>query len=131
MHALRPYFLLLKLVVVTLPLAVGLVVYEGIPFLLDGRVDKARQEGATAERAAWEEAQRMLRLENARKLANAQAEIDHLETEFLNSRTDQALKITALEKALSEATDGEEDPACAAHPAIPRGVSRALDAIGR
>lgn len=96
------------------------------------RVLKAgKEQGAQEERLLWEEARRKLlaQMEQARK--DAQAKVDAAELEYFNSRTDDALKIAALEDAIKKAEADDANPACPPRPAIPGGVSIGIDEIGR
>jgi hypothetical protein len=134
----------------SLMLIAAVVFYEGapigplrmIPFLgplledvTDGRVDRARKEGAARERIAWEEARRRLLAEQEEERRKAQQRINEAELVYLDSRTEDALRIAALEEqiaqeALANETD-DEARACPARPAISGGLSRSLDKIGR
>lgn len=123
--------------------------YEGLPLgplralpivgpaledIADGRVYRARREAAATERAAWEEAARRLRAELERARRDAQAAVDAAEAEYLAERQKDALRIAALETAITdmENDDAKNDgAACPDRPAFPRGVSKSLDAIGR
>lgn len=128
--------------------ALGLVVfYEGLPLgplrdvpflgdglsaLVDGRVDRERAAGATAALAAAAEAQR------AKDVAKQQ-ELDDIAKRYDVALGDQLAKhekILALEAALTkmkeeDANEPKAPPGRRCTVAFPRGVSRALDAIGR
>lgn len=129
-----------------------LLYYEGLPLgparmipfvgpalssMVDGRVDRARASGARDERAQWVEAMRLLRQSIDADKRAAQAKIDKATQRYLEEKAAREEAVAAndeLEAALaaSEADDAKSIPggACRA-PAISRGVSRALDAIGR
>lgn len=134
-------------------LAVAAVIffYEGLPLgpvrwvpvlgpaiedLVDGRVDRQRRAAAAAERQAWQEAQRLVEAEHARRLARAQASADAAELAYLTERalreSDAHAARAELDAALAQTeTDDDTDRSCAARPAISERVSRALDKIGR
>lgn len=131
-----------------------LLFYEGLPLgparlipivgpalsdLVDGRVDRARAAGSAEERAEWIESMRKLRAQIDAEKARAQSEIDKATRIYLEekaAREAEAAANTELEAALAASEAAREDDtandtgACGA-PAISRGVSRALDAIGR
>lgn len=126
------------------------IFYEGLPIgplrqvpylgpvlqgFTDGRVDRARKDGARDERTAWEQARAELLAEMERQRLEAQARIDAAEKDYLNRSQADALRIAALEAAISAELEAEanepKNPACPARPAVPRGLSRQLDAIGR
>lgn len=130
--------------------ALLILFYEGLPAgplrhlpffgpvieeLTDGRVDRVRKAGIAAERAAWQEAVAKLRREMDEERRRAQDMIDGIERGYLEERERDALLIADLEAAIAnmESEDAEADhdtgPVC--RPAIPRGLSRQLDAIGR
>lgn len=136
---------------VVLAVAVLLIFYEGVPLgpvrlvpvigpaiedIVDGRVDRQRRAAATAERQAWQEAQRLAQAEHARMLAKAQAAADAAELAYLTERalreSDALAARNELDAALAKTENNDaSDRSCAARPAISRGVSRALDKIGR
>ncbi|MGY6709686.1 MAG: hypothetical protein ACXIVF_15310 [Rhizobiaceae bacterium] len=135
----------------------ALIFWEGVPLVRDvplirhvpvvgpvvddialGRIGRAerrgRVDGAAAERAAWEEAHRRLRAEMERQRREAQAEIDRIERDYLAARTaDQLRWHGQLEAAIATHMETEDarDDSCPARPAIPRGLSRVLNDIGR
>lgn len=93
------------------------------------------REGRAIERVAWEKAMRDLREQMDAERRQAQERIDQIEQDYLEGRKRDAALITDLEAAIAqmETDDAEADnhagPVC--RPAIPRGLSRQLDAIGR
>lgn len=93
------------------------------------------REGRAIERVAWEKAMRDLREQMDAERRQAQERIDQIEQDYLEGRKRDAALITDLEAAIAqmETEDAEADnhagPVC--RPAIPRGLSRQLDAIGR
>lgn len=135
----------------------ALVFWEGVPLVRDvplirhvpivgpfiddialGRVGRAervgRIAGAAEERAAWQEAHRKLREEMERARRTAQAEIARIERDYLAARTEDQLRWHAqLEAAITTHMESEDaaDVTCPVRPAIPRGLSRELGAIGR
>jgi len=133
-----------------LALGAVFVFYEGVPIVKDipflrhvplvgpflddlshGRVDRAREAGAAEERIAWEEARKRLlaQIEKARR--DAQAAIDAAERDYLARQTDDALRITQLEQAITEMEADDKTLTCPDRPAFSRGVSKSLDAVGR
>lgn len=128
--------------------AVGVFVfYEGLPLgplrlipvagpyleaWTDGRVDRARKQGAAQERIAWEEARRRLIAKQDEERRAAQAAIDAAERAYLESRKDLDQQILALDDALAtEAKTDVENPDCAARDFISRGVRDRLAPLGR
>lgn len=126
--------------------AVGIVIfYEGAPLgplrfipvvgpalelVTDGRVDRARKDGAVSERVAWEEARRRMLAEQEKRRAEQQAAINRAEADYLAQKSADNLTIQALEDALSaEKTDAPA--AVSDRPAFSRRVSRALNQVGR
>lgn len=130
--------------------------YEGLPLgpvrwvpwlgpklelLTDGRVDIARKEGALAERLAWQERQRAADEAQRQRDAEKQRQLDAIAAQYdvaVEDQLDKSNKIAALEAALTAAQEDKGDakePAAGAPRyggvAIRRGVSDALDAIGR
>ncbi|MFN4098133.1 MAG: hypothetical protein ACK4GT_00015 [Pararhodobacter sp.] len=100
-----------------------------------GRAERAaRIAGALQERGAWEEANHKLRQQMERERRQAQAEIDRIERDYLATRTEDQLRWhAALEAAITIHMESEDarDDSCPVRPAIPRGLSRELGAIGR
>lgn len=100
-----------------------------------GRAERAaRLAGAEEERASWQEAHRKLRDQMDRERRAAQAEIDRIERDYLAARTEDQLRWhAALEAAITTHMESEDarDDSCPVRPAIPRGLSRELGAIGR
>lgn len=105
---------------------------DGLSSLVDGRVDRERAAGAAAARQAAVEAQR------ARDVAKQQ-ELDDIAKRYDVALGDQLAKhekILALEAALKEMKEDDADapkaaPARRCTVAFPRGVSRAINAVGR
>lgn len=93
------------------------------------------REGQAIERVAWEKAMRDLREQMDAERRKAQERIDQVEQDYLEGRKRDAVLIADLEAAIAqmETDDAEADnaagPVC--RPAIPRGLSKQLDAIGR
>lgn len=99
-----------------------------------GRVGRAERAAMLAERASWQEAHRKLRDQMDRERRAAQAEIDRIERDYLAARTEDQLRWhAALEAAITTHVENEDarDDSCPVRPAIPRGLSRELGAIGR
>lgn len=92
-------------------------------------------EGRSVERVVWEKAMQDMRAQMDAERRQAQAQIDKIEQDYLEGRKHDAVLIAALEAAIAqmESEDAEADndtgPVC--RPALPRGLSRQLDAIGR
>ena len=126
-EAIKAYASLAKLALVGIAVLGVLIFYEGIPWILDGRVDVARKEGMQQERILWEEARRkvLAQMEAARK--KAQAEIDRIEAETL----EQQRRADEAEAALQEAIHEQENSAGAGAPVLPKRLSDALRQIGR
>jgi LmbE family N-acetylglucosaminyl deacetylase len=89
------------------------------------------EAGVMQERQVWETARNRLIQQQAAERRQAQAKIDAAETRYLDHRTGDALKIASLEQALQEAKKNVQNSVCAGAPAIPGGVSKHLNAIGR
>ena len=87
-------------------------------------------DGILQERQVWESTRNRL-IQQAAERRLAQAKIDAAETRYLDHRTGDALKIVALEQALQEAKKNVQNSVCAGAPAIPGGVSKHLNALGR
>lgn len=99
----------------------------------------ARKQATAIERSAWGEAMDKLRDKIAADKQAAQDAADAIERDYL---AEKAARLTAqaarddLEAALKQSeenrnADDETHNACAGRPAISRGVSNALDKIGR
>lgn len=114
-----------------LALAVGglLIVYEGVPLIIDGRVDRAYTAGQMAERQAWEELRRKEMAAREVERREAQEEIDSIESEYWRQTQTQKFRISELEKALE--TEPAADPACACPPAVSKRLRDALNGVGR
>lgn len=114
----------------------GAVLIAGPMRLYDKFIDdpavyeSGRKKGEADERIAWEELRvRMIREARVKEEA-AQAKIDEAERQYFLDRAGDAVKIVTLQEAVKEAenaqnTDGPKPPA------FTRGVSRALNQIGR
>lgn len=87
--------------------------------------------GEYAERLRWETLVAKMRAEAAERERIAQRMIDEAERKYLEERAGDALKIAALEDALKEAEDDAKNSGGDRPPAFTRGVSRAINAIGR
>ena len=125
----------------------GAIVGAILCFLVYGPIAEhnGRQQGAIAERAAWQEkmAEQARRNEAARQAA--QAKINAIEREYLDlnsNATTRAHRISELEQALAqekadnekqmaENQKGGDHPVCVCPPAFSRGVSRSLNDFGR
>lgn len=116
-------------------LAVALVIafYEGIPLFLDGRVDRAYENGRLVERQTWEEQRRRALAAQEETRRSAQATIDAAEADYWRQSEIQKTRITELEKAI--AAEPSEKPVAGADVACPPALSRrlrdAIDAAGR
>ncbi len=104
--------------------------------LVDGRVDRERRAAALAERLAWQEAQRMAEAEHARRLREAQAKADAAELAYLTEKalreSDARTARAELEAALKKSeADNVSSDGCTPCRTFSRGVSRALDQVGR
>ena len=127
-----------------------LLFYEGLPignlaripfvgpvveFVTDGRVDRERkageERGRAEERAAWEEAQRMLQKKMDDERRAAQSAIDKIENHYLEQRQRDASALEALDKAITESADEKANDTCPARPAISRRLRDAINQIGR
>lgn len=128
-------------------IAALLVFYEGIPAanyltpylrfipagpLLDdlaqGRVGRAARVAKLSERLAWQEKERRWQI-------STQAKVDAIEDAWNEERRRQAAghmeTIAELERAIADAKSNRSGRSPACDPALPHGVSRALDKIGR
>ncbi|MBZ9822358.1 hypothetical protein [Mesorhizobium sp. CA4] len=141
-----------------LPIVVagGIVLfYEGIPigplrhipfagpalsYLVDGRVDRQYAAGQAAERADWQEKERLAARVKAAAEAAKQRELDAIEAEALKARiksSDDDKRIAILEDDLEtlQRTNPNDPPTGAPRSApciaTPRSVSKQLNAIGR
>lgn len=128
--------------------AVGMFIfYEGLPLgplryipllgpaleqLVDGRVDRAFQEGELSERLAWQEKAQRERLRQEQEERAKQQELDAVAEKY---RAEQAARIALMLQiiGLEEELKKEEDnaPGSTTRPFVPRGVSKRIDAIGR
>lgn len=96
--------------------------------LAQGRVGRAVHSGVLSERLVWQERQRRWEIAT-------QAKVDAVEDDWNEERRRQAAHhmdaIAELERAIADEKPKSSSggPACDA--ALPRGVSRALDKIGR
>lgn len=122
--------------------------YEGVPLgplrwipyvgpvleqLVDGRVDRERKAGQLAERQVWQELQRKLMLQHLADEKAKQAELDAIAAQYeaqLDQRQSDAAKIAALEYVLNK-EETNAPPDSGNRVAIPRSVSKQLDAVGR
>lgn len=106
-----------------------ILVYEGVPFLIEGRVDRQYQAGRLVERQVWEELRRREAAAREAERQQAQTKIDSIESEYWRQRQLQSFKISELEKAL--AAEPEANPACACPPAVSERLRNIIDAAGR
>ena len=113
-------------------LALLVLVYAYDRLIDDPGVFRAGHEaGVLEERLVWETARSQLLRQQSAERRQAQAKIDAAETRYVEHRTGDALKIVALEQALQEAKKNVQNTVCAGAPAIPGGVSKHLNALGR
>lgn len=93
-----------------------------------GRVGRAFQRGELSERLAWQEKQRRWEIATREK-------IDRIEDQWNEERERQAVKhafaVAELERALANDKASSSAGGAVCRPAVSRGVSRALDKIGR
>ncbi len=121
----RPYLWAIKL---------GLLAIAVLGVLAWGsaRYHAGKADGVTQERIAWEEARRKLLAQLEEQRRAAQAKIDKLESDYLAGRQGDALAIADLEEQLRQKEqDDAKSGAGPRPPAIPGGVSKSLDKIGR
>lgn len=97
--------------------------------LAQGRVGRAYQRGQRDERIAWQERQRRAEIRRAAEQRARQAEIDAIERDYWQRDVERAVRMSALERALEVESNENPDDRCSGVPAIPGGLSRALDAI--
>lgn len=96
--------------------------------LAQGRVGRSFQSGVLSEQIAWQEKQRRWEI-------STQSKVDAIEDDWNEERRRQAAlhaeTISELERAIADekATRSGGGPSCDA--ALPRGLSRALDKVGR
>lgn len=130
-------------------IAVLLVFYEGIPGanyltpylriipavgpmvddLAQGRVGRAREAGRIDERLVWQENARRAELKREQARRAAQEKIDQVERDYLARQTDDAIRISDLEKALEN--EQTNSPVAGCGPAVSRRLRDALDRVGR
>ena len=126
-----------------------LVFYEGIPGanyltpylriipaagpmvddLAQGRVGRAREAGRIDERLAWQEIERRAELKREQARRAAQEKIDQVEREYLARQTDDAVRISDLEKALEN--EQTNSPSAGCGPAVSRRLRDAINRVGR
>lgn len=97
--------------------------------LAQGRVGRERVAGRQEERLLWQEVLRRAEIARSAERAKAQAKIDAAERDYLARQATDAVRITALEKALDDEQTNDRDPGCG--PAVSRRLRDAIDAIGR
>ncbi len=102
-----------------------LVFYEGIPFILDGRVDVAYDRGVALERVAWEEARVRQIKENQRRLKEAQQKVDKIARDLEESEAKAELAESLLENILAENNPTDNSTG------LSRRLSTPLNKIGR
>lgn len=109
--------------------------YEGVPLLIDGRVDEEYRRGATDERLIWQKRQAEADRKHIADVNSKQDEIDQITLEYLNTKADRRVAETALAAAIAAAEKEDENDAPNTGPVcrrfIPRGVSNQLDRIGQ
>jgi uncharacterized protein HemX len=123
----KEYLAVIKFAIMAVAALAVLVFYEGIPFVLQGRVTLARQDGARQERILWEEARRKMIAQNEAARKAAQAEIDRIEAET----SEQQRRASEAEAALDEAIHAQEVDTAPGAPFFPKRLSDALRSIGR
>ena len=123
----KEYLAVAKFVILAVICIAVIVFYEGLPFLLDGRVDRARQAGAQQERILWEEARRKMIAQNEAARRAAQAEIDDIELKYLEQWQLAQTLDAEPEAAVHEIENGDG----AGKPALSRRLSNVLNKIGR
>lgn len=121
---LKAYASLIKLALFGLLALIVLVFYEGIPFILDGRVDTVRKEAAAAETLIWTQKMAVLRAEGERRRKEDQDKIDAAEAEYLAEKKLKAAAIDNLARA--RRASPTRDNVC-----IPRGLARELNKVGK
>jgi hypothetical protein len=121
---LKAYASLIKVAVFG-ALALGvLVFYEGIPFLVSGRVDIAYQRGVDTEALEWTKRMAALRAEGERRRIEDQAKIDAAEAEYLAEKTAKIKAQDELAKASrASPTRGKE--------VLSRELTRELNKVGK
>lgn len=121
---LKAYASLIKLALFGVLALAVLVFYEGIPFLIDGRVDSSYQRGVDAESFIWSQRMAKLRAEGEKQRQEDQAKIDAIEAAYLAERK---LKVTALDNlARARRASPTKDEI-----AIPRALGQELNKVGK
>jgi hypothetical protein len=101
-----------------------LVFYEGIPFLVDGRVDTARKNGALQETLIWTQKMADLRAEGEKRRKEDQAKIDQAEAEYLAEKALKSAAVDALARARRASPTRDKE-------VISRDLTRELNKVGR
>lgn len=122
--ALKAYASLIKLVLVGALCLGVLVFYEGIPWILDGRVDTARKDGAAAETLIWTTKMAELRAAGEKRRIEDQVKLDAIEADYL---AEKKLKT----KALSDLAAARKASPTKDNIAIPRALGQELNKVGK
>ncbi|WP_223479266.1 hypothetical protein [Oricola indica] len=135
---------------VSIAFAAVILFYEGVPLgpvrwipvvgpaleqIVDGRVDRERRAGAERERDLWKQKRQDLLDKQAEQRREAQDKIDEITRQYLDERAARSAleeANAALDAALQASEkDDAANPDARRGPAITRGVSRALNQVGR
>ncbi len=114
------------------------LIYEGLPFLIDGRVDHTYAAGRQTEKQVWEALRRREADDREIERQAAQDKIAAAEADYWRQTEIQKFRISELERAIaadqtdpSPAVPPQAGAAAACPPAISRRLRDALDATGR
>lgn len=118
-----------------LTLAAGIAIGGTLAGVYDALIDdpsiarEARQQGALAERQAWEDLRRRMVTEQERQKAEAQAKIDASEAERLIAELNHQNELESLNEAIEDEANAAADKSCG--PVVSERLRNALQAIGR
>ena len=94
-------------------------------------ISRSYSAGQLSERLIWQEraARDQIKREEERKAA--QAAIDKIERDYWEKQTNDAIKLSDLEKAIEEERAANDEAPRTCRPAVSKRVRDSLDAIGR
>lgn len=124
MDVLKAYASLIKLAMFGVLVLGVLIFYEGVPFLIDGRVDTQRKEAAAAETLIWTMKMAELRASGEKRRKEDQAIIDKAEADYLVEKGRANIALASL--ALVSRASPTKDNKC-----LPRETVRELNKVGR
>lgn len=121
--ALEAYASLIKMALIVGAVLIVYVFYEGVPFLVDGRVDTQRKEAAAEEGLIWTTKMAELRAAGEKQRIEDQAKIDLAEAQYWAERKQRSLAQGNLANAAKNSPTKDR-------PAISRDLVRELNKIG-